>query len=626
MMKQLFAICLWIGLCVVAYAQESDVVVLLDSTYVSVGSPDGYSYVHHQKFILNNQKGDSFANIVIGMDDNTELSKFEYVMTDISGNVLRTVKKSELQRFEYSHELATDYYRLIAEVTPPKYPVVITRTEKIVCNANVMSYPSFYPQRGYNMAVKKAVYQIEHPKDKVGIRHYKSPGVSVEPSIQQVGKNNVIRYVLDDLKPVARMPYASSLDEQVPYVMFAPEKISYYGTTGSMASWTSFGKWHFGLVMDRELLPESYMQQVNELLADCHTDREKIAKLCNFVDKNTRYVSLQLGIGGYQPATAFSVAQMGFGDCKGLSNFMRGLLKGVGIDSRLVAIGTDEPDLIRNYPNVNQLNHMILAVLLEQGRDTVWLECTNTKLPAGYIHNDISGHDALLLDADESRLVRLPEYADSLNLRSSNISINLRYDASADLSIDEVFCNHRYGDNLELLREKEQDQRTSISSWYKLPNTTYGSISANDVSKPFDVPQLNTHLDGVCAKYANLTGRRMFVPVNPLHKNFSPIVIADNLLSDRLPLKIRQGYRNVEEIVINIPEGCGVESLPASVNVKEEFGEFHQSITQEEGCIRVAITLDVHRGTYAPSSRVRLLEMQKKMQKAYGARVVLVKN
>ena len=614
MMKRLIAFCLWIGLCVVAYAQESDVVVLLDSTYVSVGSVDGYSYVHHQKFILNNRNGESLANVVIGMDDNTELSKFEYVMTDISGNVLRTVKKSELQRFEYSHELATDFYRLIAEVTPPKFPVVITRTEKIVCNANVMTYPSFYPQRGYNMAVKNAVYQIEYPKDKVGIRHYKSPAVAGLPLIQQVGKNQVIKYVFSDLKPVTRMSYAPSSDDQVPYVLFAPEKISYYGTTGSMASWTSLGKWHYDLVKDRELLPESYIQQVKELVADCHTDREKIAKLCSFVDRNTRYVSLQLGIGGYQPATAFSVAQMGLGDCKGLSNFMRGLLKGIGIDSRLVAIGTDEPELIRSHPNVNQLNHMILAVLLEQGKDTVWLECTNTKLPAGYIHDDISGHDALLLDADGGHVVKLPEYADSLNLRHSNIAIKLRPDASADISVDEALYNHRYGAELSLLREKEQNQRTTISSWYKLPNTSLGTISAKDVSKPFEVPQLNTHLDGVCAKYANLTGRRMFVPVNPSHKNFSPAVITDTLASERLPLKIRQGYRNVEEIVISIPGGCSVESLPASVNVKEEFGEFHQNVIQEDGCIRVAVTLDIHRGTYASGFRKRLIEMQKKMQ------------
>ena len=144
------------------------------------------------------------------------------------------------------------------------------------------------------------------------------------------------------------------------------------------------------------------------------------------------------------------------------------------------------------------------------------------------------------------------------------------------------------------------------------------------MSKPFDIPQLNTHLDGVCAKYANLTGKRLFVPVNPSHQDFSPIVISDDITSDRLPLKIRQGYRNVENIVINIPAGRVVESLPSSVDVKEEFGSFHQSFMQEEGIIRVTLTLDIHRGTYAPHLRKRLLEMQKKMQKAYNSRVVLV--
>ena len=203
----------------------------------------------------------------------------------------------------------------------------------------------------------------------------------------------MIRYEFNDLKPVTRMPYAPYLDDLTPYMLFAPEKISYYGTTGSMASWTSFGKWQYDLAVDRDLIPDSYLQPLREQLSDCHTDREKIVKVCNFVDKNTRYVSLQLGIGGYQPATAVSVAVTGLGDCKGLSNYMHTLLKDVGIDSRLVAIGTEDSRLIPDFANVNQLNHMVLAALLEQGKDTVWLECTNSKLSPGYIHEGISGHD-----------------------------------------------------------------------------------------------------------------------------------------------------------------------------------------------------------------------------------------
>ena len=611
--------------CAMTNAQKADVVVLLDSTSVKVKTLSYYSCEHHQKFMLMNSNNANLANIVIGMDNDTELSRFEYVMTDALGNVLRKVKKSELQRFEYSRDLATDYYRLIAEVTPPSYPVIITKTEKIIRNANVLSYPSFWPQKQYGMNVSKAVYQIEWPEDEVNIR-YKSMNMSAVPEVEQVGRNKTLRFTLTNLAPLTRVPYAPSLDEQAPYALFVPEIFSYYGTTGSMSSWSSFGSWNHGLTVDRQLLPESHLEKVREVIADCHTEREKIAKLYEYMGKNTRYVSLQLGIGGYQPATAVSVANTGMGDCKGLSNYMYTLLKDVGIDSRLVVIGTEDPKLISGFANVNQLNHMVLAVMLEQGKDTVWLECTNSKLSPGYIHEGISGHEALLLSSDGCHIVRVPEYADSLNLRHTDVRIAIRHDASADVTIDEVFNNHRYSDKFHLLKEKEQEQRTAISSWYKLPNTSFGSIYVKDSSKPFDNAQLKTHLDGVCAKYANLTGRRLFVPINPSHKGFSPVVIADTLSSKRLQMKISHGYRNEDDILIEIPRGCSVESLPANMDIEEEFGAFHQHVVLEDGRLRISQVFDIHRGTYAPEARKRLVEMQRNVQKAYNSRVVLVRD
>ena len=624
MIRRLLIFCLLFVFCAMTNAQKADVVVLLDSTSVKVKTLSYYSCEHHQKFMLMNSNNANLANVVIGMDNDTELSRFEYVMTDALGNVLRKIKKSELQRFEYSRDLATDYYRLIAEVTPPSYPVIITKTEKIIRNANVLSYPSFWPQKQYGMNVSKAVYQIEWPEDEVNIR-YKSMNMSAIPEVEQVGRNKTLRFTLTNLAPLTRVPYAPSLDEQAPYVLFVPEKFSYYGTTGSMSSWSSFGSWNHGLTVDRQLLPESHLEKVREVIADCHTEREKIAKLYEYMGKNTRYVSLQLGIGGYQPATAVSVANTGMGDCKGLSNYMYTLLKDVGIDSRLVVIGTEDPKLIPGFANVNQLNHMVLAVMLEQGKDTVWLECTNSKLSPGYIHEGISGHEALLLSSDGCHIVRVPEYADSLNLRHTDVRIAIRHDASADVTIDEVFNNHRYSDKFHLLKEKEQEQRTAISSWYKLPNTSFGSIYVKDSSKPFDNAQLKTHLDGACAKYANLTGRRLFVPINPSHKGFSPVVIADTLSSKRLQMKISHGYRNVDDILIEIPRGCSVESLPANIDIEEEFGAFHQHVVLEDGRLRISQVFDIHRGTYAPEARKRLVEMQRNVQKAYNSRVVLIR-
>lgn len=623
-MKRVLVLCLWLALCVSTYAQKADVTVLLDSTSVNVENIGYYTSVHYQKFILNNSNRADLANIVIGMNQNTELAKFEYVMTDLSGRVLRSVKKSELQRFEYSRELATDFYRLMAEVTPSSYPVVITRTEKIVRNGNVLDYPYFFPQKGYGITVQKAVYQIEWPEDKVTVRH-KGMNIATKPSVWQVGNKKRLRYALEGMQPVARMPYALDMDERMPFVMFAPEEIRSHGSTGSMDSWTSFGSWLYGLAKDRQLLPESHLNKIRALVADCHTERAKIARLYDFLGQNTRYVAVELGIGGYQPEAAHTVMQMGFGDCKGLSNYMHSMLKAIGIESRLAAIGTDEPNLIPGFANANQLDHMILAVLLEQGKDTLWMECTNPKLPTGYVHNHISGHDALMLEADGGRIVKLPEYADSLNLRHSGISVTLRSDASADVIVNEAFHCHRYAEAFALLGKKEQEQRTTVASWYRLPNTSFGAISVSDVSRPFEVPQLNTHLEGVCTKYVNLTGRRMFVPLCPLYKDFSPMVISDTLLSQHLPMKISHGYRDSAEIRIRIPEGCSVESLPAPIDVEDEFGSFHFRVTLESQGLLVSYALDMRRGVYKPASRQHLLEMQRKILKAYNARVVFVK-
>lgn len=626
MMNRRFILWLLFQICLTAVcAQKADVTILIDSTSVSIGRADYYTCTHLQKYVLHNSNSASIANIEIGMNPNTELVKFEYVMTDLAGNVIRSVKKSDLQRFEYSQELASDFYRLIAEVTPPSYPVIITRTEKTIRNGNILSYPSFCPQRYYNIAVNHAVYQMTWNADDINVR-YKAMNLQTAPTIQQIGKKTSLQYSMYDLHPVKRVYFAPSLDEQVPFVLFAPEEIRYHGTIGSMSSWTSFGKWQYDLTKDRQQLPESHLERIRSMLADCHTEREKIKKIYDYLGQNCRYVAIELGIGGYQPDAANTVMQTGFGDCKGLCNYMHSLLTHLGIKSRLVAIGTDEEDLIPDFANAAQLNHMVLAVLPDNEKDTLWIECTNPKLPIGYIHSKISNHNALLLSPDGGRLVRLPEYADTLNLRHTDVRISLSPNASAEVLVDESFDNHRYAERYYLLNEKEQEMRTGISSWYKLSNTSFGTIRADDASTPFDKARLITHLDGTCAKYANITGRRMFVPINPLRMDFSLVDYDPSEVTMKQPLKIRRGYRDETEVVIEIPEDYSVESLPTSVDIEYDFGAFHQQVLQEKNCLRVSFMIDIRKGIYASDSRQRLIEMLQKVQSTYNGRMVLHKN
>lgn len=100
-----------------------------------------------------------------------------------------------------------------------------------------------------------------------------------------------------------------------------------------MASWNDFGKFIASLNKGRDQLPENIKVKVDELTRGVSDPLEKIIRLYGFMQQNTRYISIQLGIGGWQPFSAEFVGQKGYDDCKALTNYMQSLIKHAGIKS-----------------------------------------------------------------------------------------------------------------------------------------------------------------------------------------------------------------------------------------------------------------------------------------------------
>lgn len=184
-----------------------------------------------------------------------------------------------------------------------------------------------------------------------------------------------------------------------------------------------YGEWQYKLLDGRDELTEPFRNKLHGLTAHCSTDREKVKAIYDYLAKTTRYVSIQLGIGGLQPIAASDVCRTGFGDCKGLSNYTRAMLKEIGIPSTYTVISTTNERLLPDFSSANQMNHVILQVPLP--KDTLWLECTDPSLPFGYIHQGIAGHDALLIEPAGGSIHRLPTYPDSLNTQHIIATITL---------------------------------------------------------------------------------------------------------------------------------------------------------------------------------------------------------
>ena len=561
-----------------------------------------------------NEHGADLATFVCSCSKNDKLTAFKGQVTDSSGRVIRKIKESELKQTEYSPYLAIDDYKVYYDYTPPVYPVTITYEWTIDSHDNLIEFPRFCPQTDYDISVKKASYTLTAPRE-LAVRHAL---LNIDASVcvsENTKGSQVLSLELSDLPALKDEPYSPPLRERLPMAYFAPTDFTYYGTQGSLKDWREYGKWEYSLINGSETLPDAVCQELHQLTDGLKTDREKIKALYQRLEKTTRYVAVLLGIGGQKPAPAANVCKSGFGDCKGLSNYMRAMLKVVGIPSNYVTISTTNRQLLKDFASVGQMNHVILQVPL-QG-DTLWLECTNPQLPMGYVHEDIAGHNAIEVSEAGGRLVQLPVYADSTNLMHSKIHIQLDLKGAADVSLLQDFHNWQYEHYIPLLKMDEKDRHKTLQRMIRVPQAEIGRMDVRE-----DGATITVDAEIKSQRYATTTGQRLFVPVCPIHNGYSTPPALPNRQED---IYLESGYLDKDEITLTIPEGYEIEAMPKYQTVEQPFGTYSFTVKRDGSEVRIQNSLLMKSGTYDKSQYPQFIDFMKKISGIYSQKIVLKK-
>ena len=543
-----------------------------------------------------------------------QLISFKGQVTDASGNIIRKMKIKDLKKTEYSPYLAIDDYIMYLEYTPSSFPVTVTYEWELDCKDDLVEFPPFCPQTDYNVDVKRAAYHLAAPQE-LGVRYaFKNISQPAEVYKNKAGAQ-VISLEMTDIPRVKKIPYTRPIYDRVPIAYFAPSLFVYYETQGSLSNWKDFGMWQFGMLRGRDALPEDIRNEIHQLTDSLGDDRQKVEAIYNLLGKKTRYVAILFGIGGQRPASAIDVCSSGYGDCKGLTNFMRAMLQEVGITSNYTTISTRNRQLLKDFASVGQMNHVILQVPIKN--DTIWLECTNPQLPFGYVHGDIAGHDAIEVSRAGGRLVHIPAYPDSTNLARNQIRLQLDGSGIADIDVSSVFYNLRMESRIPVYKMGRDEQKKAILRMLYAPQA---EIDKSEFKMEGPVLSLDAHVRS--KNYTTATGKRLFVPVCPIRRDTSIPAVDEERLED---FYIETGYCDEDEIIITLPEGSEIEATPSDVIINESFASFHSIIKRKGSQIIITNRLLVKSGTYDKSSYSRFIEFMKKVNTAYGQKVVLKK-
>lgn len=574
-----------------------------------------HAVMHFKKTTtILHESASNFGFFSCTCSNSNQLISFKGQVTDASGNIIRKMKIKDLKKTEYSPYLAIDDYIMYLEYTPSSFPVTVTYEWELDCKDDLVEFPPFCPQTDYNVDVKRAAYHLAAPQE-LGVR-YTLKNIS-QPA--EVYKNKagaqVISLEMTDIPRVKKIPYTRPIYDRVPIAYFAPSLFVYYETQGSLSNWKDFGMWQFGMLRGRDALPEDIRNEIHQFTDSLGDDRQKVEAIYNLLGKKTRYVAILFGIGGQRPASAIDVCSSGYGDCKGLTNFMRAMLQEVGITSNYTTISTRNRQLMKDFASVGQMNHVILQVPIKN--DTIWLECTNPQLPFGYVHGDIAGHDAIEVSRAGGRLVHIPAYPDSTNLARNQIRLQLDGSGIADIDVSSVFYNLRMESRIPVYKMGRDEQKKAILRMLYAPQA---EIDKSEFKMEGPVLSLDAHVRS--KNYTTATGKRLFVPVCPIRRDTSIPAVDEERLEE---FYIETGYCDEDEIIITLPEGSEIEATPSDVIINEPFASFHSIIKRKGSQIIITNRLLVKSGTYDQSSYSRFIEFMKKVNTAYGQKVVLKK-
>ncbi len=521
---------------------NANLVFRLNDEEIYIQTSEKVEYKVHRVITVLNQKGNNTLSINVPINSITKLKQITINIYDKNGFFIKKYGRKDMYEYSDGNEytLAQDSRNLSFAYIPRTYPYTI-EYEYTTESKQSLFLPILFIKPYPNSSIEKLNFKITSKKN---IATY-TKQLHVRKNIQYKEIDDKIVYTYTD-------SFVNESSENDAFILTKVNDFYLYGNKGSLRNWQELGSFYFELNKNRNELPKEYKEKLLTKISITNDTIEKIKILYKSLQDDYRYVSIQLGVGGWQCIDAATTYKNGYGDCKALSNLMCAMLEVAGIKSYVSLIHAKKhfDPIAADFP-MSYFNHVIVCVPF--ATDSIWLECTNNVSNFNYLNSFTANKNTLLVKPFESELIRTPNFLMDTILSKHTYSIansKLKYNLEATYIGDLAEGMYSF-----IINNNKKEKDDFILNVYNVNNTSQTNMKIINSN----IPKVKLELTTDQLNLINRNSKRLYLKLNKA---------SDNLyaLENEPDYSTLSSYTILDTIEIHVPENYMLES---------KFYDFH---------------------------------------------------
>ncbi|OAD45932.1 hypothetical protein LPB303_06200 [Polaribacter atrinae] len=601
-----------------ALTEDANAVIRDNSIEITIEDVDEMTVYNREVITVLNKLGNRYVSMSAHYDNDTKITALSANIYDAFGRQIKKYKERDFLDVSAvsGGTLYSDSRVKYIDHTPVSYPYTVV-FESEYKTSSTGFIPSWFPVESYFLSIEKSSYKLLNPKQfTVRTKEKNFNSYAIENTSSEFNVN----YAISNQKVVKYENNAPLSIDIMPYLMVGINQFSLKKIVGEATNWSEFGKWRYDYLKNgNDELSEAIKTKVRKLVEGITDPIEKAKIVYAFMQNKTRYISVQEGVGGWMPIPANEVDKVGYGDCKGLTNYTKTLLDAVGVKSHYAVIwaGAEKRDVEKDFFGM-QGNHVILNIP-NNGND-IWLECTSQTIPFGFLGDFTDDRNVLVMTPEGGVVKRTPAYKDKTNLQEIKASIQLEKNGNLSADLHRVSKGIQYDDKsyYEKLTEEELVKNYKSNVWEYNNNL---EITAVDLLNDKEEVVFKEDLKMTIKSYASVNEQEYLFRVNVFNKNS---FVPKRYRSRELPLKISRGYKDDTIYKFTLPEGYVLSTLPSEKVISTKFGTYKITFTKiDDTTFNYHKTMVIKAGVYAKEDYNNYRNFRRSISKYENLRIAI---